>query len=197
MDKASSTNDNIINAALKLFSEKGYLGATTREISREAGVSEVTLFRHFPAKEKLLEEVIGKYSFIPVLKDLLSEIHDLSYRDALTLIAKRMLDFLVMRKDWIRIMQAEVQRSPESKLYGIFHGLMEELFTTLASYFRTMQEKGVLTDFDPAYGARAFHGIFFCYFNMEDLLRRDLYKTADRGKAISEFVTIFANGTER
>lgn len=197
MDKVSSTNDNIIKAALKLFSEKGYLGATTREISREAGVSEVTLFRHFPAKEKLLEEVIGKYSFLPALKDLLSEIHDLSYKDALTLIAQRLLDFLVMRKDWIRIMHAEVQRSPESKLHGIFHGLMEEFFNTLAVYFRTMQEKGALTDFDPAYGARAFHGIFFCYFNMEDVLRRDRYRIADRNKAISEFVTIFVKGTER
>ena len=47
------TRDKILEAALFLFSKKGYLGATTKEIAKEAGIAELTLFRHFASKEKL------------------------------------------------------------------------------------------------------------------------------------------------
>jgi hypothetical protein len=48
-----------------------------------------------------------------------------------------------------------------------------------------------------AYGARAFHGMFFTYFNMEEMLMRKEYKPAAREKAIEEFVKIFTKGTEK
>jgi AcrR family transcriptional regulator len=46
----------VIDAALDVFSREGW-GATTREIARVAGVNEVTLFRQFTTKERLLAEV--------------------------------------------------------------------------------------------------------------------------------------------
>ena len=55
-----STRERILETALHLFSTKGYLGATTKEISAESGVAEVTLFRHFPSKEILFEEMLAK-----------------------------------------------------------------------------------------------------------------------------------------
>ena len=48
----------LLDATLKLISEKGYLGSTTREIAQEAGVTELTLFRHFGTKEKLFEALL-------------------------------------------------------------------------------------------------------------------------------------------
>ena len=50
-----NTNIRILDAALKIFSSKGYSGATTREIAHEANVNEVTIFRKFKSKEKLVE----------------------------------------------------------------------------------------------------------------------------------------------
>lgn len=47
------TKDLILDAALSVFSEKGYVSATTLEISKRAGVSEMTLFRHFQTKNNL------------------------------------------------------------------------------------------------------------------------------------------------
>jgi len=43
----------IIRAALKVFSEEGFHGATTRALAKEAGVSEALIFRHFPSKDEL------------------------------------------------------------------------------------------------------------------------------------------------
>lgn len=52
-----STRDRLLQAAIQVFSEAGYVGATTRAIAQQAGVSEVTLFRHFQRKEQLLQAV--------------------------------------------------------------------------------------------------------------------------------------------
>jgi AcrR family transcriptional regulator len=52
----------ILEAAARLFGEHGYRGTTTRRIAREAGVSEVTLFRQFGTKDALLREALGPSS---------------------------------------------------------------------------------------------------------------------------------------
>lgn len=54
------TRSALLRAGLELLAEKGYKGAITREIAQRAGVSEVTLFRHFKSKEALLREAIHK-----------------------------------------------------------------------------------------------------------------------------------------
>lgn len=41
-------------AALESFTERGYEATTTAQVAERAGVSEMTLFRHFPTKEALL-----------------------------------------------------------------------------------------------------------------------------------------------
>ena len=43
----------IIKAARKVFAEKGFRGATTRELGLAAGVSEGLIFKYFPNKEAL------------------------------------------------------------------------------------------------------------------------------------------------
>lgn len=48
--------DKILNASIVLFSQQGYNAGTTKEIAREAGVSEMTLFRHFVNKYNLFEK---------------------------------------------------------------------------------------------------------------------------------------------
>lgn len=45
--------DMIIRAVRCVFAEKGFRGATTRELARAAGVSEALLFKHFPDKEAI------------------------------------------------------------------------------------------------------------------------------------------------
>jgi AcrR family transcriptional regulator len=50
--------DRILDAAAKVYSETGFRGATTRRIAERAGVNEITLFRHFGSKTRLLHEAI-------------------------------------------------------------------------------------------------------------------------------------------
>ncbi|HET6515843.1 MAG TPA: TetR/AcrR family transcriptional regulator [Thermodesulfovibrionales bacterium] len=192
--KTAVTREKIIDAGLKTFSRRGYLGSTTKEIAGKAGIAEVTLFRHFPSKEELFEEVISTHSFLPTLKGLLPEVSTMAFEDALTLIARRFLDTLNLRKDMIKIMHSEMHRYPE-KIQKIYHAFVDEIRKTLASYFVEMQKKGVLREFDAALGARAFFGMFLSYFNAEEFLTSKRHRTVDPEKTIREFVEIFIQGT--
>ncbi|AKB27051.1 Transcriptional regulator, TetR family [Methanosarcina siciliae T4/M] len=58
----------LLQAALKLFTERGFHGTSTAQISKEAGVATGTLFNYFPTKEDLINglylDVKGKLSRI-------------------------------------------------------------------------------------------------------------------------------------
>src|SRR6195952_4057807 len=47
------TRSRIREVANRLFIERGYDSVTVAEVAREAGVSSVTVFNHFPRKEDL------------------------------------------------------------------------------------------------------------------------------------------------
>lgn len=193
-EKQSDTKNKILEASLKLFSQKGYLGATTKEIAKEAGIAELTLFRHFSSKEKLFEEVINTYSFLPALKELMPEVATMPYEKALTEIAKSFLDTLESRKDLIQIMHSEIQRYPD-KIHRIYHSFIDEIFKILAAYFNEMRKRKVLNRFDAEFGARAFLGMFFSYFNVHEMMMHKKYRYVDRDETIREFVKIFVKGT--
>jgi TetR/AcrR family transcriptional regulator, transcriptional repressor of aconitase len=48
----------IVAAAVPLFARKGFAGTTTKELAEAAGISEALLFRHFPSKKHLYEEIL-------------------------------------------------------------------------------------------------------------------------------------------
>ncbi len=50
--------ENIINQALKLFAENGYINTSTNKIAQAAGVSEGLIFRHFTNKQGLLDAIV-------------------------------------------------------------------------------------------------------------------------------------------
>jgi AcrR family transcriptional regulator len=57
---AADTRQRLLDAAARIFARDGLTGATTRAIAEEAGVNEVTLFRHFQTKDRLLAAVVGE-----------------------------------------------------------------------------------------------------------------------------------------
>ena len=53
-NRPKTRKDRIMDAALRIFAEKGFQSATITEISKEAGVSEATIYEYFGTKEDLL-----------------------------------------------------------------------------------------------------------------------------------------------
>jgi AcrR family transcriptional regulator len=192
--KKNTTKQRLLDATLKLISEKGYLGSTTREIAQEAGVTELTLFRHFGTKEKLFEALLRNHTFLPRLKELLPELDGLSYGDSLRLIATRFLLSLKERKSMVKIMYSEVTIYPE-KIKKLYKKFADDLRLTLASYFRGLQKQGLLRTVSPEMAAQLFLGMLFSYFRSEEIMREGGMKKQTMEKNIKEFVDIFMFGT--
>jgi len=51
------THQRLSRAALELFSSRGYHDTTTAQIAKKAGVAEGTIYRHFPSKQQLLNDI--------------------------------------------------------------------------------------------------------------------------------------------
>ncbi len=194
MVRSTTTRQKLLEASLKIISEKGYLGATTREISRQAGVTELTLFRHFGTKEQLFEDLLNNYTFLPKLKGLMPELEALSYEEALTLIATKFLLTLKERKPMIRILFSEIHLYPE-KIREMYTAFIDEVRMTLGSYFQSLQKKGALRNVSPETAARAFLGMLLSYFRSEEIIREGGVSKKRMEQNVREFVDIFIHGT--
>jgi TetR/AcrR family fatty acid metabolism transcriptional regulator len=60
--RTKTRKDRIMEAALHIFAKKGFQNATITEISKEAGVSEATIYEYFGTKEDLLFAIPEKIS---------------------------------------------------------------------------------------------------------------------------------------
>jgi len=59
-DNMMKTEEIIMDTALKIFAEEGYIGAKTRIIAESSGFSEMTLFRKFKSKENLFNTILSE-----------------------------------------------------------------------------------------------------------------------------------------
>ena len=194
MTRKDATKQKLLKATLKMISEKGYLGATTREIARQAGVTELTLFRHFGTKEQLFEELLQSYTFLPKLRELLPELDSLPYDEALTLVATRFLLTLKERKSMLKIFFSEIHLYPD-RIKRIYISFLDEMRSTLASYFAALQKKGVLRQVSAETAAAAFFGMLFNYFRSEEIMKENGMTRQRMEKRVKEFVDIFIHGT--
>lgn len=186
-----STEDKILNASIVLFSQKGYNAVTTKEIAKEAGVSEMTLFRHFENKHNLFEKAFERFVFTPEFKALFNHLDgdletDLikictSYQD--TLYKNQKIILMILKNDALDL---------ESDIDLPLYKFPNELKKLLIYYFETMRDKGVIQK-DPEALAISFlatnFGLFMTYLMMNKLIYKMDIKTC-----ISNFVNIFVKG---
>lgn len=72
--RKKETKNKIMSAALKEFSDKGYLDASMRDIARNAGVSVGNIYRYFKNKSELFDEIME-----PAYRRLMLEMREPDY----------------------------------------------------------------------------------------------------------------------
>lgn len=188
-----STKDKILKSALKLFSKKGYLGTTTKEIAKEARIAEVTLFRYFISKENLFIEVLKSQSFLPTLKELIPKLKKINYKEALQTVAIYYMNLLKKKKDLICIMHTEIFQYPD-EIRAIHSKIIQEIYLVFASYLDELKKSRILKkDLDTSYASLAYFGMLFNLFIKKEILK----KRINLKKALQTYIDIFYEGTRR
>jgi AcrR family transcriptional regulator len=60
-ERSERSKQQILDAALKLFSHKGYGATSVRDIAEEAGLSKGNVYHHFPDKEAVFRALLDRY----------------------------------------------------------------------------------------------------------------------------------------
>jgi AcrR family transcriptional regulator len=180
--------DKILRAAADVFSEVGFRGATTRRIAQEAGVNEITLFRHFGSKDRLLQEAIACEGVRPQAVPL-PEAPRLPHAELLAW-AREQLGHLREKRSFIRTCMAEVDEHPEMIPPG---NPTTTATRALADYLQRLRDAGLAqAPFDPRIAAPMFIGILFADAMGRDVMP-DLYDN-DADLALTQYVDLFLRG---
>jgi len=89
--KSDLTHQKILNAAEQLFAKNSYEGTTLREIAKQVGIKEPSLYAHFPNKNAIYDSVIER-ALIPFYTEVDSwDAEQLTLHELLT-IPRKLLD---------------------------------------------------------------------------------------------------------
>ena len=58
--REKNTKERILEEALKLFSQKGYMGTSMNDIATKLGVTKAALYKHYTNKQEILDSIVEK-----------------------------------------------------------------------------------------------------------------------------------------
>ena len=60
MSREKNTKERILEEALKLFAQSGYMGASMNDIATNLGVAKAALYKHYKSKKEILDNIVEK-----------------------------------------------------------------------------------------------------------------------------------------
>ncbi|HML96419.1 MAG TPA: TetR/AcrR family transcriptional regulator [Thermodesulfobacteriota bacterium] len=191
----STTRDKLLEAAIKLFAEKGFNGTTTKEIAEKAEVNEALIFRHFSTKRDLYGTIIEKKIFEEPGIEITLETHKDSKDDALvfTAIATRMFDRCGKDPSFMRLLHFSALEGHDlSDMF--FETYVEYINMLICDYIETRIKDGALRNVNPLYASKAFIGMVVNQIIAQELFGEKKRGKIDQEQLIATFVGIFLNG---
>jgi AcrR family transcriptional regulator len=141
---ADLTKKRILAAAELVFSRDGFQGATTREIARQAGVNEVTLFRHFRTREELLRATLDQAcATFEALVGQSDEVWKDRLPERLEHYVREMYSVVRQREALVRAFASEARILPES-IRRALQEFMEQRKARLVARLKQAQELGLV-----------------------------------------------------
>jgi len=203
----------IVKVAMRLFSERGFRGTTTKEIAHAAGVSEAIIFRHFATKEELYAAIIDSKSgaglgasppadgsSCPVIDTIRACVGDAMERrddrEVFRRIALTMMEHHQNDHEFLRLLLYSALEGHQ--LAQIFWDTnVRVLYEFLGGYIRGRQREGAFRDVDPFLVVRAFNGTVIHHSLNNILWERDAARrivNVPAEEAAREFTEILLRG---
>jgi|SRR5579863_3451077 AcrR family transcriptional regulator len=188
------TQDRILDAAVQLFSRQGFAGSSTHEIARLAGVSEVTVFRHFPRKKDLFwaatESRLRRLRISLELRNRLKSDED--PRTALPGIVELLVEIVYHHPETVRLLYLS--------LFELDHGAerilrkhLIPLFQPLREYLCRCASKGLVRDVDPAIAALALITSIVAHHGLHSAVTNEVTAYASPDEAIAAYTKFWCN----
>ncbi len=159
----SATRQRVLEAAARVYGRDGLSGATTRAIANEAGVNEVTLFRHFQSKERLLAAVVGQaFGAQPAVESAPLPTFTDDLRSDLLQLASRYEAILTDNLPLVRTMVGEIHHHGREQEKQVFKGVFRPLKEAIAARLEDARATGkIRNDIPVAVLADLLGGMLF------------------------------------
>jgi TetR/AcrR family transcriptional regulator, mexJK operon transcriptional repressor len=189
----------IIDAALSVFAEKGFEKATNRDIARAAGIASPGLIYHYFAdKADLLQKTIATRS--PALRLLSQEeaMMTMQPRQALELVGAgflaRMVDQPINSALFRVIISEALIRPAVAEMWAT--AVTRPAFHALSSYLTAQIKAGRLRPVEVGAAVRSFLGPFIIYVMMREVFPQTDPRPLDPQTMVRTAVDIFLRGVE-
>jgi len=182
------TRQQILDASLRLFSERGFARATVRDIARQAGITDAAIYYHFGSKRELLEALVEERGFVSSLQNLERVTADLPLDEMLIWMARGAVEMMDENREFLRLIIMEGLGGDDAALeqYRRLIDLWESALTTVLDRYH---DRGAIPVDAPAAISRQVIYLILMAF-VESLLGRHVSPDADaaeRRDALSAF----------
>ncbi|MBQ8017346.1 MAG: TetR/AcrR family transcriptional regulator [Methanobrevibacter sp.] len=190
--KSGSIEERIINASFHILEKEGISGATTKKIATQAEVSEVTLFRKFENKQKLIEAAKDYYcnNLISKLEEIFESTPETSVEEYLTSCFYKVANLTDYELNIIKVGLEEVRNIPtENK---VFLRISETIILKLKNFFSLKIQQNEIRKINPEILALNMFSILF-----ESIILWKVYGKTPQypiDKYIEDFLDIILNG---
>lgn len=158
---AEERRREIVRVAVKLFSQHGFRGTTTKEIATAAGVSEAIIFRHFATKEELYRAILdhvacegGIANPCEIVADAISRKDDRAVFEGLAFHA---LQHHEDDKEFHRLLlYAALEGHELAQMF--WERTVIQFYESLCAYVAERQREGAMRDIEPRIIVRTFIG---------------------------------------
>ncbi len=156
VERVADRRAELLDAAVRVFAEKGFHASRVGDIATEAGVAHGLLYHYFRSKDDVLDTVFRDTWSALVAETRRIESSDYPLREQLRLFARIYLGAWLQTPDLVRVLVREVARGPA---VGSRVAEIGELFDTLARIIEGAQARGeAREDLDPTIAAWALYG---------------------------------------
>lgn len=134
--KQEEIRRSIIEAAVEMFSEKGFEATTMKQIAREVGIGDATIYKYFSSKDKLLFGFYG-YRAEQVVEAFLQEpeLETFSLQEKLQLLIDIYLESLLPDREFVAESLKMIMQSPSVLFEDVtpvrkeFVGVIQDMLT--------------------------------------------------------------------
>jgi AcrR family transcriptional regulator len=142
-----------------VFAQRGFHGATTKHIAREAGVAEGTIYNYFDSKDELLIAILMRLSDVGKINAELREAPDQDARAFLLAIARHRMALIEEQYQTLQAVLPEIMVNPDLR-DRFYRRFAEPLAALLERYVEARIESGDLRPVDAPLAVRSVQGMF-------------------------------------